>query len=42
VNGITANNELVFLPPGREALEALLGTSFPYFAESAEEAARTR
>lgn len=40
VRGGPANNEVVFLPPGREALEAFLGTSFLYFAESADEAAR--
>jgi hypothetical protein len=40
VRGGPANNEVVFLPPGREALENFLGTMFLYFAQSAEEASR--
>lgn len=40
VRGGPANNEVAFLPPGREALENFLATMFLYLAESAEQAAR--
>jgi hypothetical protein len=40
VRGGPTNNEVVFLPPGREALENFLGTMFLYFAQCAEQASR--
>jgi len=39
VRGGPANNEVAFLPPGRDALENFLATMFLYFAECAEQAA---
>jgi hypothetical protein len=39
VRGGPANNEVAFLPSGRDALENFLATMFLYFAECAEQAA---